>query len=1121
MSTQQLTSLFGSRLSSAYNQLRGDLGAPQTATDTIGKLVDKIQTSAAVEDRRTAVLGLKGLSRDWKEDVGRRALPSLIAVLEHDAPFDSEIARATLETLMQLCETVEKPTKDDLGLFFTDAFLEVPKPLHSLVNLISASPSFYPRYFAVQFLIQLTTARPTVAQSYIMSSPPPGIDGILAVLDTKSPSATPSMMGGGAAEMLRNEALLLLPPMLAGNQDLQKIVAFSGAFEKLFQIIDQEGGADGGIVVQDALAAVACLLRFNVSNQNYFRELTLIPQIPRILGFPASIPADEPTPDEFALQYWSDQKIHNTGLVLGLIRMLVGGPGGGNQNAMVSSGVTRCLLELSLASNAPPSIKSQCLSTLTPIFTASSTNQDLLSSLLVSPLLAVQADDEHPGGGFVRVPAKPAVEALVASIIDGDPTTGGKGLKARAAGVNMFEAYLSSNDEGRITILSTLVTSVADNLNVDPTSNAGSLILSGVLELPHSSITPSFDPYRPLFSCLLLSHLIRNSEHAKKLAREISFPSGDTDPDHDPDSAIEVEEDKIPLLQLIVGNLMLASREQAESVNRAARNGGAEATREEEEWTRVMVGYLALLCTWLWDSPKSVKEFLSESNNLQALIQPITQNTSIDPLVQGLSAFLLGVCYEFNREPGEITRATLHPILHSRIGPDQFVSRMARLREDPRFRAVQPDEFELTSLLSSQPLMGEEEEEDMEVWFDWAFVDFWKNHYYTIQRSIAIDPDAPRNAPPADDTETAAIIMSLRSKLKTQTDEVTNLTNKIESLQKEAKGEKGQLIEEVESLSSQVASLSTQLGESVKRTEELEGELDTLKQSYADLEKTAAAAQSTATELESVKEELKQVKEAHEKASSELSLAKLSAKGREGKFKDLENKVKKLEEELEEAVKAKEVAGAGAGAAAGDGASKVEEEARKLEEENKKKDEELKKLGEEAKKREEEAAKKEEVAKKQEEEAKKKEEEWNTKQKEWEAQVKAKEDRVKQLEENSKSSEQKAKSAEEKTAILESKIKELEEKFATAASAPTPTPAETTGGSNKQAKKRAAELDAKVKELEASLAAEKTKREEEAKEHEDLLVLLDEVTGKRARDKQLMKEKGLEVSEDEEGEDEE
>jgi hypothetical protein len=63
----QFTSLFSSRLSSAYNSLRGDLGAPQTATETIDKLVERIQTGVAVEDRRTAVLGLKGLSRDWKE----------------------------------------------------------------------------------------------------------------------------------------------------------------------------------------------------------------------------------------------------------------------------------------------------------------------------------------------------------------------------------------------------------------------------------------------------------------------------------------------------------------------------------------------------------------------------------------------------------------------------------------------------------------------------------------------------------------------------------------------------------------------------------------------------------------------------------------------------------------------------------------------------------------------------------------------------------------------------------------------------------------------------------------------------------------------------------------------
>lgn len=145
-----------------------------------------------------------------------------------------------------------------------------------------------------------------------------------------------------------------------------------------------------------------------------------------------------------------------------------------------------------------------------------------------------------------------------------------------------------------------------DNPNAnfpDVPQSAGSLILSGLLDMPTSG--DAFDPYRPLFSCLLLSHLIRNSEHGKRVAREILFPSGDDD------------DEQVSLLQLIVGNLMMASRAQADAANRAAKDG--HDTSEEEDWTRVMVGYLVLLCTWLWDSPKSVKEFLSESANLQVV----------------------------------------------------------------------------------------------------------------------------------------------------------------------------------------------------------------------------------------------------------------------------------------------------------------------------------------------------------------------------------------------------------------------------------------------------------------------------------------------------------------------
>lgn len=33
-------------------------------------------------------------------------------------------------------------------------------------------------------------------------------------------------------------------------QEIQKIVVFEGAFEKIFSIIKEEGGSDGGVVVQ-------------------------------------------------------------------------------------------------------------------------------------------------------------------------------------------------------------------------------------------------------------------------------------------------------------------------------------------------------------------------------------------------------------------------------------------------------------------------------------------------------------------------------------------------------------------------------------------------------------------------------------------------------------------------------------------------------------------------------------------------------------------------------------------------------------------------------------------------------------------------------------------------------
>jgi hypothetical protein len=66
----------------------------------------------------------------------------------------------------------------------------------------------------------------------------------------------------------------------------------------------------------------------------------------------------------------------------------------------------------------------------------------------------------------------------------------------------------------------------------------------------------------------------------------------------------------------------------------------------------------------------------------------------------------------------------MHPILHSRLGPDQFANKISRLREDVRFKNVGPDVLELLDVDDS-----DQGWRDDGFWFDWPFVEFVRNNY--------------------------------------------------------------------------------------------------------------------------------------------------------------------------------------------------------------------------------------------------------------------------------------------------------------------------------------------------------------------------------------------------------
>ena len=54
-------------LTRGYIAIRGDKGQPQAVDETIEKLADCLETATLLEDRRAAVLSLKGLVRDYPE----------------------------------------------------------------------------------------------------------------------------------------------------------------------------------------------------------------------------------------------------------------------------------------------------------------------------------------------------------------------------------------------------------------------------------------------------------------------------------------------------------------------------------------------------------------------------------------------------------------------------------------------------------------------------------------------------------------------------------------------------------------------------------------------------------------------------------------------------------------------------------------------------------------------------------------------------------------------------------------------------------------------------------------------------------------------------------------------
>ena len=238
-------------------------------------------------------------------EVGAQGLSSLADVLRVDSS-DTEIISYVLDTICNICspeefeEEVISENRDDItgvGEGFSEIFLKSKENLSIVLKYLEEF-DFKIRRPAVQLISCLLTNCTREVQHQLLDSHV-GVSLMMDVL-------------GDTREVLRNDSLILLYKVTKGNANLQKIVAFENAFDKLFEIIEAEGWTDGGIVVEDCLRLLLILLRNNPSNQTFFKEGGYINRLK--LAFDVFEVED---------QGWDAQKVANMLHVLHLVRTLV------------------------------------------------------------------------------------------------------------------------------------------------------------------------------------------------------------------------------------------------------------------------------------------------------------------------------------------------------------------------------------------------------------------------------------------------------------------------------------------------------------------------------------------------------------------------------------------------------------------------------------------------------------------------------------------------------------------------------------------------------------------------------------------------------------------------------
>ncbi|VDD87997.1 unnamed protein product [Enterobius vermicularis] len=475
----------------------------ENGAEVVEKLVERVETSTVLEDRRDALKVLRTLAKKMRLPVAMIGMQAYIEILEKEKT-NLELVALTLDILVSVVqdEDVEEGA-DELGERLSEILVRKKQFVASIMSLVDEY-EFSIRRNLVLLLTALLRYRGNELQMAIMAEPM----GVSKLVDLLHESR----------EAVRNNVVLMLSELSRANTQIQQLLAYENTFQLLFDIIEVEPSERNviGIVVEDCLYVMLNLLGKNSMNQQLFREASLIQRLTSVLHTFLYGGSEE---DDVGWDEWPKQKVANVIFLLQVIRSLVSplnNPQSNTYAAEKAISQSGMLAEL-----------------CTVLLSVVGVTTDVLAETIIAVAEVIRgnyANQEYFAGRTLgsSLGNRSALLVLLMTM-----TAQKQALKLRCAVFYCFLSYLYDNNHGKTKIIDTLLPSASSDSASGPT--AGQCLCSAIM---------SSEGVQVWMGCVCLIHCLIDADHLKQQLLKVHL-------------TIDSSETPTPLIRHL-GNLLIS-----------------------------------------------------------------------------------------------------------------------------------------------------------------------------------------------------------------------------------------------------------------------------------------------------------------------------------------------------------------------------------------------------------------------------------------------------------------------------------------------------------------------------------------------------------------------------------